>query len=44
MEVEVVGVKAMDVVNKGVMVVNKGVVVKDVVFVSALIVMVRIIQ
>ena len=29
MEVEVVGVKAMDVVNKGVMVVNKVVMVED---------------
>ena len=36
-EVEVVGAEAAEVVNKGV-------VVKDVVFVSALIVMVRIIQ
>ena len=50
-EVEVVGAEAVEVVtkgvvgvNKGVVGVNKGVVVKDVVFVSALIVMVRIIQ
>ena len=43
-EVEVVGAEAVEVVTKGAMVVNKGVVVKDVVFVSALIVMVRIIQ
>ena len=43
-EVEVMVAKAMEVVTKGVMGVNKGVVVKDVVFVSALIVMVRIIQ
>ena len=43
-EVEVVGAEAMEVVTKGAMVVNKGVVVKDVVFVSALIVMIRIIQ
>ena len=41
MEVEVVGA---EVVTKGVVRVNKGVVVKDMVFVSALIVMVRIIQ
>ena len=34
----------MEVVTKGVVGVNKGVMVKDVVFVSALIVMVRIIQ
>ena len=43
-EVEVVGVEVVEVVTKGVVGVNKGVVVKDVVFVSALIVMVRIIQ
>ena len=43
-EVEVVGAEAVEVVTKGVVGVNKGVVVKDVVFVSALIVMVRIIQ
>ena len=43
-EVEVVGVEAVEVMTKGVVGVNKGVVVKDVVFVSALIVMVRIIQ
>jgi len=43
-EVEVVRAEAMEVVTKGVMGVNKGVVVKDVVFVSALIVMVRIIR
>ena len=43
-EVEVVGAKAVEVMTKGVVGVNKGVVVKDVVFVSALIVMVRIIQ
>ena len=43
-EVKVVGAEAVEVVTKGAMVVNKGVVVKDVVFVSALIVMVRIIQ
>ena len=42
-EVEVVGAEAVEVVTKGAVVVNKGVVVKDVVFVSALIVMVRII-
>ena len=42
-EVEVVGAEAVEVVTKGAMVVNKGVVVKDVVFVSALIVMIRII-
>ena len=44
MEVEVMGAEAVEVVTKGALVVNKGVVVKDVVFVSALIVMVRIIQ
>ena len=44
MEVEVEGAEAVEVVTKGVMGVNKGVVVKDVVFISALIVMVRIIQ
>ena len=43
-EVEVMGAEAVEVVTKGAMVVNKGVVVKDVVFISALIVMVRIIQ
>ena len=43
-EVEVVGAEAVEVVTKGAMVVNKGVVGKDVIFVSALIVMVRIIQ
>ena len=43
-EVEVVGAEAVEVVTKGVVGVNKGVVAKDVVFVSALIVMVRIIQ
>ena len=43
-EVKVVGAKAMEVMTKGVVVVNKGVEVKDVVFISALIVMVRIIQ
>ena len=43
-EVEVMGAEAMEVVTKGVVGVNKGVMVKDVVFVSALIVMVRIIQ
>ena len=43
-EVEVVRAEAMEVVTKGVVGVNKGVMVKDVVFVSALIVMVRIIQ
>ena len=43
-EVEVMGAEAVEVVTKGVVGVNKGVVVKDVVFVSALIVMVRIIQ
>ena len=43
-EVEVVGAEAVEVVNKGVVAVNKGVVAKDVVFISALIVMVRIIQ
>ena len=43
-EVAVVGVKAMEVMTKGAVVVNKGVMVEDVVFVSALIVMVRIIQ
>ena len=40
-EVAVVGVKAMEVMTKGA---NKGVMVEDVVFVSALIVIVRIIQ
>ena len=40
----VVGAEAVEVVNKGVVAVNKGVVAKDVVFISALIVMVRIIQ
>ena len=44
MEVEVMGAEAVEVVTKGAMVVNKEVVVKDVVFVSALIVTVRIIQ
>ena len=43
MEVEVVGVETVEVVTKGVVGMNKGVMVKDVVFVSALIVMVRII-
>ena len=43
-EVEVMGAKAVEVVTKGVVGVNKAVVVKDMVFVSALIVMVRIIQ
>ena len=43
-EVEVMGAEAVEVVTKGAVGVNKGVVVKDVVFVSALIVMVRIIQ
>ena len=43
-EVEVVGAKAVEVMTKGVVGVNKGVMVKDVVFVSALIVIVRIIQ
>ena len=43
-EVEVVGAEAVEVVTKGAMVVNKEVVLKDVVFVSALIVMVRIIR
>ena len=43
-EVEVVGAKAVEVVTKGVVVVNKGIVVEDMVFVSALIVMVRITQ
>ena len=43
-EVEVVGVEAMEVVTKGSVVVNNGIVVKDVVFISALIVMVKIIQ
>ena len=42
-EVEVVGVETVEVVTKGVVGMNKGVMVKDVVFVSALIVMVRII-
>ena len=40
----VVGAEAVGVVTKGAMVVNKRVVGKDVVFVSALIVMIRIIQ
>ena len=44
MDVKVVGAEAVEVVTKGVMVVNKGVVVEDVVFISALIVMVRIMQ
>ena len=43
-EVEVAGAEAVEVVTKGVVGVNKGIVVKDVVFVNALIVMVRIIQ
>ena len=43
-EVEVMGAEAVEVVTKWVVGVNKGVVVKDVVFVSALIVMVRIIR
>ena len=43
-EVEVMGAEAVEVVTKGVVRVNKGVVVKDMVFVSALIIMVRIIQ
>ena len=43
-EVKVVGAKAMEVMTKGVVVVNKGVEVEDVVFISALIVMVRIMQ
>ena len=43
-EVEVVGAKAVEVMTKGAMVVNKGVMIEDVVFVSALIVMVRILQ
>ena len=43
-EVEVMGAEAVEVVTKGVVGVNKGVVVKDMVFVSALIVIVRIIQ
>ena len=42
-EVEVVGAKAIEGMTKGAVVVNKGVVVEDVGFVSALIVMVRII-
>ena len=42
-EVEVVGAKAMEVMTKGAVVVNKRVVVEGVGFVSALIVMVRII-
>ena len=42
-EVEVMGAKAMEVMTKGAVVVNKRVVVEDVGFVSALIVMVRII-
>ena len=36
--------EAVEVVTTGAMVVNKGVVLEDVIFVSALIVMVRIIQ
>ena len=44
MEVEVVGAEAVEVVTKGAMVVNKGVVVKDVGFISALTVTVKIIQ
>ena len=50
-EIKVMGAKAVEVVTKGAMVVNTGVVlvntgvmVEDVVFVSALIVMVRFIQ
>ena len=43
-EIKVVGAKAVEVVTKGVVVMNKGVVVEDVVFISALIVMVKIIQ
>ena len=43
-EVEVVGAEAVEVVTKGAMVVNKGVVVKDVGFISALTVTVKIIQ
>ena len=43
-EVEIAGAEAVEVMTKGVMGVNKGIVVKDVVFVNALIVMVRIIQ
>ena len=43
-EVEVVGAEALEVMTKGAMVVNKEVVIKDEVFVSTLIVMVRIIQ
>ena len=43
-EVAVVEVKAMEVMTKGAVVVNKGVMVEDVVFVSAPIVIVRIIQ
>ena len=43
-EVEVVGAEAVEVVTKGAVVVNKGVEVEDVVFINALIVMVRIIQ
>ena len=42
-EVEVVGAEAVEVVTKGAMVVNKGVVVKDVGFISALTVTVKII-
>ena len=44
MEVKVVGAKAMEVMTKGAVVVNKGVMVENMVFVIALIVMVRIIQ
>ena len=43
-EVEVVRAEAVEVVTTGAMVVNKGIMVKDAVFVSALIVKVRIIQ
>ena len=43
-EVEVVGAKAVEVMTKGAMVVNKGVMIEDVAFISALIVMVRILQ
>ena len=43
-EVEVMGAEALEVVTKGSVVVNKGIMVKDAVFVSALIVKVRIIQ
>ena len=38
------GAKAIEVMTKGAVVVNKGVMVEDMVFVSALIVMVRIMQ